>query len=255
MLPYKNVEEITSDGLTIRGWFIHQKDPIKHQTIVFMHENAGNIGLRLDYYDMLYNRLNVNIVTFAYRGYSESEGLPTEDGIKLDADAIVNHLNKLIEGNQIDKSSVFILGRSLGGAVAIHTVEKYPHLFRGAIIENTFTSISDMVDIIFFFVKPFKWLILRNHWTSVDTITRIENPMLFIGGKLDELVPYEMTLKLHDRAIKTVKKELYVVEDGEHNDTWYKAGDEYFIKLKSFMKKCMKIENKFQRNDAESRVK
>ena len=45
---------------------------------------------------MLYNRLNVNIVTFAYRGYSESEGVPSEDGIKLDAVAIVNHLNTLI---------------------------------------------------------------------------------------------------------------------------------------------------------------
>lgn len=113
-----------------------------------------------------------------------------------------------------------------------------------------------MVDIIFFFVKPFKWLILRNHWTSLETVARIENPILFIGGKLDELVPYEMTLKLHDHATKTVKKELYVVEDGEHNDTWYKAGDEYFVNLKSFMTKCMKIEKKFLgKNDADTSVK
>ena len=61
-----------------------------------MHENAGNIGLRLDYYHMLYSQLNVNIVTFAYRGYSNSEGAPTEDGIKLDADAMITHINKLI---------------------------------------------------------------------------------------------------------------------------------------------------------------
>jgi len=64
-----------------------------------MHENAGNIGMRLDYYHRIYMNLNVNIVTFAYRGYSESQGSPSEKGLKQDADAIINHLNKLIEAN------------------------------------------------------------------------------------------------------------------------------------------------------------
>lgn len=57
-----------------------------------MHENAGNIGLRLDFYETIYSSLKVNIVTFAYRGYSNSQGSPTEKGLKMDADAIINYI-------------------------------------------------------------------------------------------------------------------------------------------------------------------
>ena len=47
-----------------------------------------DIGLRLDFYSMLNSQLKVNVVTFAYRGYSYSGGKPSEKGLKLDADVI-----------------------------------------------------------------------------------------------------------------------------------------------------------------------
>lgn len=62
-------------------------------------------------------------------------------------------------------------GRSLGGAVGIYSVtnlETYP--VKGIIIENTFTSISDMVDKIFPFLKYFKLLIQKNFWNSISRI-------------------------------------------------------------------------------------
>ena len=50
--------------------------------------------MRLDFYQMLYQKLHVNILTIAYRGYSSSEGIPSEDGLKLDAEVnIVTDLN------------------------------------------------------------------------------------------------------------------------------------------------------------------
>jgi len=128
----------------------------------------------------------------------------------------------------------------LGGAVAIHTAVKYPNLFRGVIIENSFTSISDMVDVIFWFAKYFKFLILRNYWTSIDLVNKIENPIMFVTGDKDQLVPHTMTHILHSRAIKAVLKELYVVKDGTHNDTWYVGGDEYIEKLSKFLESAMK---------------
>jgi len=64
-----------------------------------MHENAGNIGLRLDYYEALYHKLNVNIISFAYRGYSGNEGTPSEAGLKIDADAIHDYVKSI---NTID---------------------------------------------------------------------------------------------------------------------------------------------------------
>jgi len=47
-------------------------------TVVFLHENAGNIGLRLDYFEILYKKVGVNVLAFGYRGYGRSEGVPSE---------------------------------------------------------------------------------------------------------------------------------------------------------------------------------
>ena len=53
--------------------------------VVFFHENAGNLGLRLDYFQTLYHEVNCDILAVAYRGYSASSGIPSEEGIKEDA--------------------------------------------------------------------------------------------------------------------------------------------------------------------------
>ena len=57
----------------------------RRETFVFFHENAGNLGLRLDWFEQVYKNLNVNILSVAYRGYSRSEGKPEQAGILLDA--------------------------------------------------------------------------------------------------------------------------------------------------------------------------
>jgi pimeloyl-ACP methyl ester carboxylesterase len=97
----------------------------------------------------------------------------------MDADAIAKFIT---DHQDIKKDSVFLVGRSLGGAVSLYTAVKYPYLFKGVVVENSFTSISDMVDELFFFAKYFKGLILNNFWTSIDLVGRIRNPILFITG-------------------------------------------------------------------------
>lgn len=57
----------------------------------------------------------------AYRGYSDSEGIPSEAGLYLDAQAILDHL---FNRNDIDVSKIFIHGRSLGGAMAIYSASE-----------------------------------------------------------------------------------------------------------------------------------
>lgn len=87
-MHFDDVNIVASDGTKLHGWLIYHPEQNKNcDTIVFMHENAGNIGLRMDYFAMLHTVGKVNILCVAYRGYSDSEGLPSEAGIKLDAQA------------------------------------------------------------------------------------------------------------------------------------------------------------------------
>ena len=82
-----------------------------------------------------------------------------------------------------------MIGRSLGGAVATYAASLDPELFDGLILENTFTSISDMVDTLFYFVGYFKFLILKIEWDSKTLLQTQKLPMLIITGDQDELVP------------------------------------------------------------------
>jgi len=66
----------------IQGWLMSHKDSSHdtalyfdgtlRKTVVFFHENAGNLGLRLDYFSYLYHEMGYNVIAFAYRGYSDS---------------------------------------------------------------------------------------------------------------------------------------------------------------------------------------
>lgn len=65
-----------------------------------------------------------------------------------------------------------------------------------------------MVDILFMFLGRIKFLILRNYWMSINTIENLRMPILFVTGDRDELVPHEMTMKLHEKANNSVFKKL-----------------------------------------------
>lgn len=120
----------------------------------------------------------------AYRGFSNSEGKPTEEGIKKDSLAILSHvLNKI---SNIDRTRVYLYGRSLGGAVAVYVATHSPEAsrIRGVILENTFTSMADMVDAVLGRLSFLKHFILRNHWKSKEIVHRIRAPILFIKGSV-----------------------------------------------------------------------
>ena len=138
----------------------------------------------------------------AYRGYSYSDKIkePNEEGLKLDSEAIIAFLSNPPENfkKYINKQLIFLQGRSLGGAVAIHTAHKHQEIFRGLIIENTFCSISAMVDELFSFLIPVKSLVLKIGWNSDKLVPEIRIPTIYITGDQDEIVPYRQTVKLHE---------------------------------------------------------
>ena len=120
-MPFEDVYVKTKDGVKLHGWFIKQANPKEHDTIIYFHENAGNIGSRLLNIQTMYNDLSVNVIIVGYRGYGHSEGIPSEEGLELDAEAVFNYA---IEHTDVNIQRLFIFGRSLGGAVAIKLVSK-----------------------------------------------------------------------------------------------------------------------------------
>lgn len=96
------------------------------------------MGFRLPNLQLLHAELEVNLIAVSYRGYGDSEGHPSEHGLQLDAEAVLQHA---LKHPRINKDKLFLFGRSLGGAVALHLAAKASddvswlssHLFRNCI--------------------------------------------------------------------------------------------------------------------------
>lgn len=151
--------------------------------------------MRLPFISSMVKTLNINFIIFGYRGYGPSEGEPSEKGIKLDSEAIVQYVFNNLK-DTIDTNNIYLMGRSLGGAVAVYVQNKLNLNFKGMILENTFLSISDLVDRLFPVMSYIKNILLKNFWETKNIIANIKLPIYFIMSDRDELVPYEHMLEL-----------------------------------------------------------
>lgn len=223
---------------------------------MFFHENAGNIGLRLDYFQMLYHEASADILAVAYRGYSDSTGKPNEEGLKLDAEAVMKFVRSDLAEHYSNRGGVFVIGRSLGGAVAAHAVSSLPDrgtkFIDGLVLENTFTSIDAMADAMFSYIAKLKWLVLTNHWRTIDLVSKIELPIFYVTCSHDEIVPSHMTHSLYEASTAAQFKQIWVNPDGSHNDTWAVGKQTYLSNLRAFMGRAKKENAKLRSSHDEA---
>uniref|UniRef100_K3XBT1 AB hydrolase-1 domain-containing protein n=1 Tax=Globisporangium ultimum (strain ATCC 200006 / CBS 805.95 / DAOM BR144) TaxID=431595 RepID=K3XBT1_GLOUD len=231
-IDYEDLMIPTADGVRIHAWLMKQPNHSARPTIIFFHGNAGNIGYRLPNAVHLYRKVGANVLLVDYRGFGHSEGEPSEQGLKMDAEAA---LDAMYTRSDIDKSSIVVFGRSLGGAVSVYLAEKAPSKIAAVILENTFLSISSMVDSLMPFLSYFKPIVLRIDWNSEKAMPKLTHPILFVAGMQDELVPHHHMKTLHKLAIASKRAVWLPVANGTHNDTWLRGGDRYFEALRAFL--------------------
>ena len=231
----------------IHSWFINQPASLRSTapTVCFFHGNAANIGFRLFNVKTMFEACQCNVLMLEYRGYGESGGEASELGLQRDAAAALAFLHSL---GDIDRRKIFLFGRSLGGAVAIHLAHAANHQsppLAGIILENTFTSIEDIVVVLMQRMIPLRvgesfvrfvlhWF-MTSHWNSVKLIDSIACPILFLSGLMDELVPAAQMQQLYDKAIKSSFRHIHPVPSGDHNSTYIQGGLEYWRAFATFI--------------------
>jgi pimeloyl-ACP methyl ester carboxylesterase len=136
--------------------------------------------------------------------------------------------------------------------------------FAGIIVENTFCSISQMVDHLMpRFVAMFKKLILRIGWESIHIVPLLQSTsILFLAGAQDQLVPHSQMLELYQLSKQSLQSttttsttrliQLHVIPNGTHNETWLQGGRKYWERIAQFMSQIKTIVQQQQQQQSTS---
>jgi fermentation-respiration switch protein FrsA (DUF1100 family) len=168
---------------------------------LYLHGQDATRGKNLEHTER-FHQWGWNVLVIDYRGFGESYSDETPSEAKVYEDALAA-LRYLKVDRNIPPNKIFIFGHSLGGAVAIELATRSECSdTAGLIVESTFTSIREMSALRyggFLQLLPIS-LLLTEKFDSLDKISSVKIPILFIHGLKDKKVPFEMTVKLHAKA-------------------------------------------------------
>lgn len=217
---YKDGPEIlkikTKDGVEISALYL--SEPNSEFTILYSHGNAEDIG---DIREVLeaFQHKGFSVLAYDYRGYGTSDGTPSEKTAYEDAEAVYEYLTGKLG---CPPERIIALGRSLGGAAAMHLACK--EKLAGLILEGAFVTAFRVVTHVPIF--PF------DKFRNIDKIKQVKCPILIIHGRDDEIIPFWHGEKLFEAANEP--KLNFWVDGAGHNDLFWVAGNRYWDAIKEF---------------------
>jgi uncharacterized protein len=223
-LPVERLEILTEDGIKLVSWIV-QSDS-EAPWLIVCNGNAGNLSEfdRPVHYAGLH-RLGLNLLVFDYRGYGESGGAPTEQGLYRDAEAAYRYLR---ESRRIPAERIIVFGHSLGSAVAVDLVSRFPAA--GLILDGAFTSAIDRGQELFPYI-PVRWIAV-SRFGSLQKMAGLTIPKLFLHAHADDVIPLAHGRRLFEAA---PPPKTFVQLEGGHGDAFDVDSARYFGSIATFV--------------------
>ena len=219
-LPFEDVAFTAEDGTKLCGWWLPHSQP--KVVVLYLHGNGGNLWYLTDLLRWLNETAGCAVFAVDYRGYGLSEGTPTVDGVLQDVRAA--RIETATRAG-IASTDVVLMGRSLGGALAIQSAKETPP--RGLIVESTFTTFQEVGKI---HMGALAKLVPDDRLDSLSALTGCSAPLLHSHGDADRVIPFEQGERLHQVA--TGPKQFIRIPGGDHND---RPRREYLVELQRFL--------------------
>ncbi|MBN2306237.1 MAG: alpha/beta fold hydrolase [Anaerolineae bacterium] len=219
-----------ADGVVL-GYRLYPHTKSSAPVILFFHGN-GEVASDYDMFARDYHRAGASLLVVDYRGYGWSTGKPLVSALLADVEPVIAALPGVLDVVDLAGAPLYVMGRSLGSAPAIHAAHTHPDRFKGMIIESGFARATR--------------LLARLGLPSVLTdrlpdpvandkkMAGITLPLLVIHGERDNLIPVENGQALYDASPAAIKRILRVPGAG-HNDLLMIGIETYFKALGQFI--------------------
>lgn len=256
---FEKLPLVTSEGYKLAAYFTFPQEVEVTSCIILLH----GIGSCKEHYYGAAEWLaakGIASVVFDGRAHGESEGeyctfgFYEKEDVRLITDAIEAKFPTLPIG---------IWGTSLGGAIAIQSLEQDKRLQFG-IIQSTFTSLPEVILIYQGHVLGFQSpalakFVLRkagelasfppDSIRPIDSASSLDKDILLIHGDADKRIPIDHGRRIFE-VLKGDDKEWYAVKGGGHSDLWEVGGPDYESKISRFIaKQIQKYQTKSQNQD------
>ncbi len=242
-LEYTDVSFPTSDGLTIRGWWLeaHPGAPV----VIFLHGTAANRATPAGRVFGIARQLiqhGYSLLMFDFRGEGESDGSKISAGL-YESNDLLGAIKYLRQHGV--KSKIGVLGFSMGAATALLGAAETDQI-SGVVADSSYSDVESVLKAqlekrdIPDFVAPLIMLGAKlfygvdfNLVSPLKALKDIAVPVFIIHGGKDDTVPVDEAFELKS-ALQNPDSEFWVVPEAEHTDAYFARPQEYVSKLLSF---------------------
>ena len=245
----QRIELNAYDGLRLVGYFLPAASA--KGTLLLVHGYRSSPFTDFGVIYRFFHSLGWNILAVWQRSHGESEGKYITFGVKERYD--IAAWAKVLSDRHPDLP-LFLYGQSMGGATVIMAAGlDLPKQTRGVIADSAFHSPRDVIAtalINAYKVPVFPMLPAMDLWARIiagysltattcrEALDKTDLPFLFIHGKLDELVPYDMGYQNYVEC--HTEREMLTVETAAHCACCYVDPVGYMTYLDDFLKKYTK---------------
>lgn len=205
-----------SDSIKLESWYASEKNA--QFNFIYLSGNGSNIRSAVPFFNELSNTFDLNIFSFNYRGYGQSSGNPSIDGIIEDGKTAIKYFQNEIGNTNLP---TIMLGYSLGGFVALNIVNN--EAIDKVILLSTFSSLKDLEDYLIKealpgIVRPFLKLDIDESIYKLDNtqlVKTVSKPILFIHGEKDDFIPPSMSYDLYNLN-SSKNKSIQIIPNADH---------------------------------------
>lgn len=199
--------------------------------LLYFHSNYEDIGNSASLLKLMCKYLNINILAVEYPNYGiyGSKNSANAETILSDAETIFKFINEV---QNINENNIILMGRCIGSGPATYLAST--HSVLALILLSPLKSIKEAIKTMFpkLIIGQVIQSLVKERFNNMENITKVISPILFIHGKMDNLIPPSHSLDLINKCRSPSK--LVSPNNMTHNTFDYIQ--DVILNIKNFLK-------------------